>query len=266
MTARFRVVERWGRPQGWRGRKRHMRLAALIALVAILSVGPEANLARAGGSGQLGPAAARSFSDYLRLPHDAGYRAFAVGPGGRHAGVGQSNAHSTTAISRAMAACRARADGPCRLFAVGDITLHAVDARRRDIALILYQVRPRATNVELDSLARGAADRGLRKEVFHTGAILGNRAAVASMLDSGLPVDTRSPAGVTALLYAASRGRAGIVRLLLARGADVNARNAIGKTALSMALHAEVFVSPRDYRTAEHRDVVRLLRAAGGVE
>lgn len=260
MTDRLCVVERSGRPPGRRGRRLRAGLAALIGLAAVLHVG------NAGGSGRLGPDAERSFRDYLRLPQDAGYRAFAVGPEARHGGVGQSNAHSATAISRAMAACRVRANGPCRLFAVGDITLHATDARRCDIALVLYQVRPRATNIELDRLVRGEADAGLREEVFHTGAILDNRAAVASMLDAGLPVDSRSPAGDTALLYAASRGRAGVVRLLLARGADVNARNAIGKTALAMALLAEVFVSPSDYRTVEHREVVRLLRATGGVE
>ena len=44
------------------------------------------------------------------------------------------------------------------------------------------------------------------------------------LLDAGAPLDTKSSSGGTALMFAAAAGYTDIVRLLLARGADVNAR------------------------------------------
>jgi hypothetical protein len=57
-----------------------------------------------------------------------------------------------------------------------------------------------------------------------------------------------------------------VVALLLARGADVNARNGVGKTALGVARLANVFAKPRDYLAPDHDAVIRLILEAGGVE
>ncbi len=72
--------------------------------------------------------------------------------------------------------------------------------------------------------------------------------------------------GRTALFYAASRGRREAVALLLERGADVNARNGVNKTALSVAVLANNFARLRNLRAVDHDAVIRLLADAGGIE
>ena len=245
-------------------------MAFAVQVAGAAGAAGAAGSAEATASDRLPPSAARRLRDYLETPLGRGYRAFAVGPDARHWAAGQADSRPATAMLLALSACAKRAGRDCRVHAVGNIIVQGLDARRRDIATILYQVRRQATNADLDALVAGRAGAGgdgaLRRDVFYTGAIMGNTSAVAAMLDTGVAVDARSDAGVTALLYAASRGRAEVVRLLLARGADVNARNSVGKTALSMALHAKSFVQQRNYRTDEHEAVIRLLREAGGVE
>ncbi|HEX6213439.1 MAG TPA: ankyrin repeat domain-containing protein, partial [Vicinamibacterales bacterium] len=51
----------------------------------------------------------------------------------------------------------------------------------------------------------------------------GDRAKVAALLDAGVGVNTANRYGVSALGFAAERGHVDIVRLLVGRGADVNA-------------------------------------------
>jgi hypothetical protein len=72
----------------------------------------------------------------------------------------------------------------------------------------------------------------------------GDVAAVKAALDGGIPVDAKFRYDRTALSFAADRGQADIVTLLLDRGADVNAKDTFyGATALSWAAqngHAEV--------------------------
>ena len=53
----------------------------------------------------------------------------------------------------------------------------------------------------------------------------GNTAAVALMLDLGFPLETRGDGGATALHTAAYSGSADVVRLLLERGADIEAQD-----------------------------------------
>src|SRR5262245_42028273 len=50
----------------------------------------------------------------------------------------------------------------------------------------------------------------------------GDRARIASLLDSGVEVNAATRYGVSALGFAAERGHFDIVRLLVERGADVN--------------------------------------------
>ena len=62
----------------------------------------------------------------------------------------------------------------------------------------------------------------------------GNLKLVTALLDDGAPVDSTNPAGATALMMAAGRGRTKVVQLLLARGAEVNLQSKSTKTT---ALH-----------------------------
>ena len=70
-------------------------------------------------------------------------------------------------------------------------------------------------------------------------AAAGNVDLVRTILDRGVPPDTRDQAGNTALMLAAFRGRLEVVRLLLERNADVAAVNADGWTAVSLAQEAQ---------------------------
>ena len=209
------------------------------------------------------------FLKYLKMAHGSDYRAFAVDLESGKWGMGESPSQPNIAVRKSLEDCRKRRARDCRSYAVGDIVVHGLADRRAEVAIILYQVKRGATNDDLATLVAedgGAAIMALRRAVFYTAAIGGSPETVAAMLERGINVDARSDAGVTALLYAASRGRAEVVALLLKRGADVDARNGVGKTALAMALHALSFVQPRDYRTAEHEAVIRLLKDAGARE
>ena len=60
-----------------------------------------------------------------------------------------------------------------------------------------------------------------------------------ALLDAGAPVDSRDKDGFTPLIWAANRGAGKLIELLLARGADVNAKATgggyEGRTALMLA-------------------------------
>ncbi len=66
-----------------------------------------------------------------------------------------------------------------------------------------------------------------------------------------LSVNAKQPGGSTPLTIASAKGRADIVRLLLAAKADVSAADDSGKTALMLALEND------------HADVANLLTGAG---
>jgi uncharacterized protein len=77
---------------------------------------------------------------------------------------------------------------------------------------------------------------------------------IRKALDGGEPVDIRDLDGNTPLLRAATLGNERLTKLFLERGADVNAANDIGYTALH-------FTSQED-----HLGVAKLLLAAPGVD
>jgi hypothetical protein len=98
-----------------------------------------------------------------------------------------------------------------------------------------------------------------QKTYFYEGTPLGVAATsgspeiVQALLStkSYLDVNAEQPGGHTPLTLASMRGRADVVRLLLAAKADLNAANKDGKTALTLA-------SEND-----RQEVVELLTAAG---
>ena len=63
----------------------------------------------------------------------------------------------------------------------------------------------------------------------------GKTETVKLLLANGADVNAVDKKGRTALMIAAQEGRTKMVKLLLANGADVNAANTFGKTALSIA-------------------------------
>jgi|CXWL01.1.fsa_nt_gi ankyrin repeat protein len=90
-----------------------------------------------------------------------------------------------------------------------------------------------------------------------------NRAAldeVTQLLDQGVDPNTRDIAGDPALISAAWVGAPEIVRLLLGRGAEVNAVGADGRNALQRLL------TNRAYWHSGHDLVVAILRSARAVE
>jgi ankyrin repeat protein len=87
----------------------------------------------------------------------------------------------------------------------------------------------------------------------------GDAAAVTKLLDDGVDVNTKFRYDRTALSFAADRGHVDVVKVLLARGADVTVKDTFyGATALTWA------ISPAMERKPSHTDVVRLLLEHGG--
>lgn len=125
----------------------------------------------------------------------------------------------------------------------------------------------------LEALARHPE---LRPEVLAHGGVLlatfarvGNRGGVQHLLDAGIDVDATFAEGEgyfdiapasTALHVAAWRGWPPVVRLLIARGADVHRRDGRGRTPLALAVRACVDSYWTDRRSP---DSVQALLAAG---
>lgn len=76
--------------------------------------------------------------------------------------------------------------------------------------------------------------------LFFRAIYAGDVVALKTCLDAGQPVDERDPWGMTALMHAVSADRAELVELLIARGADVRAKDRAGTSVaghLSLGSH-----------------------------
>jgi hypothetical protein len=105
--------------------------------------------------------------------------------------------------------------------------------------------------VMLAALAAPAA-AGPQEDALLKAVRAGDVAAVKQLLESGVPADTKYRYDRTALSFAADRGNREIVELLLAKGADVNAKDTFyGMPPLVAALQAG------------HVEIVKLLLAKG---
>jgi ankyrin repeat protein len=108
--------------------------------------------------------------------------------------------------------------------------------------------------------AQLAAQRSDKADALSEAARKGDAAAVKTLLDEGVDVNTRFRYNRTALSFAADRGHVEVVKVLLDRGADVTVKDTFySTTALTWA------VSPAMDRKTQHTEVVRLLLAHGGI-
>lgn len=83
-----------------------------------------------------------------------------------------------------------------------------------------------------------AGHKGSMNSSYLGAAFNGNTALVQHLLNEGEPVDARDPKyGATALIYAAQEGHTDVVKLMLDKGADVNAKSKIDQTALMQAAY-----------------------------
>jgi thiosulfate/3-mercaptopyruvate sulfurtransferase len=69
---------------------------------------------------------------------------------------------------------------------------------------------------------------------------------VNALIKAGAPLDSQNVNGATALIYAASAGKTGIVRLLLDAGADTTPETLDGFTALDVAANLACLNMLRD--------------------
>ncbi len=120
-------------------------------------------------------------------------------------------------------------------------------------------------------------------ERFYSAIRDNNLTELKALLDQKVAADTADNRGITPLMYAAEIGSVDAMRLLLDRGADVNAQNAFGSTALMWSVSdaakvrllldhgAQVNTAAKSGRTAliiaaftnPSAEVVRLLLAKG---
>jgi Ankyrin repeats (many copies) len=112
------------------------------------------------------------------------------------------------------------------------ITRAAGEARDDVLAWLLGEVA--ATSAELDGGLLAAAGRGSGSGFTEAPDAT---AAARLLLDAGALVDARDPAGGTPLMHAAHRHDVPMMELLLARGADVAARDSLDRTAMAWADH-----------------------------
>jgi ankyrin repeat protein len=97
-----------------------------------------------------------------------------------------------------------------------------------------------------------------KAEQLQDAARKGDAAAVRSLLDAGVDVNTKFRYDATALFYACDAGNVEVVKVLLDKGADLSRKDTFyGFTPLMLA------TSPARKKTPAHTEIVKLLVARG---
>jgi len=110
----------------------------------------------------------------------------------------------------------------------------------------------------LTALVIGQAPAPTRAEQLQDAVRKGDAPAVTRLLDEGVDVNTKFRYNATALFYACDAGNLDIVKILLARGADMNIKDTFyGFTPLMLAS------SPPRKKTPAHNEIAKLLISKG---
>ncbi|MFZ5867579.1 MAG: ankyrin repeat domain-containing protein [Thermodesulfobacteriota bacterium] len=98
------------------------------------------------------------------------------------------------------------------------------------------------------------------KYTLFIAAAIGDTGEAQRLIDSGAEVNATDKVGLTALMWAAEKGHTDVMRLLLEKGADVDAKDPKGNTALMAAVgwRQRLWV-----RREQNTDVVKLLLEKG---
>src|SRR5215471_4832543 len=115
-----------------------------------------------------------------------------------------------------------------------------------------------ATFALITALVLAQAPAPTKTEQLQDAARKGDAAAVTKLLDDGVDVNTKFRYNTTALFFACDAGNVEVVKVLLARGADINAKDSFyGMTPLTLAS------SPPRKKTPAHNEIAKLLIAKG---
>jgi ankyrin repeat protein len=110
----------------------------------------------------------------------------------------------------------------------------------------------------LTALVIGQAPSPTKAEQLQDAVRKGDAPAVTRLLDEGVDVNTKFRYNATALFYACDAGNLDIVKILLARGADMNIKDTFyGFTPLMLAS------SPPRKKTPAHNEIAKLLISKG---
>jgi hypothetical protein len=108
------------------------------------------------------------------------------------------------------------------------------------------------------ALVLGQAPAPTKAEQLQDAARKGDAPAVTRLLDEGVDVNTKYRYNATALFFACDAGHLDVVKVLLARGADVNVKDTFyGLTPLMVAS------SPPRKKTPAHNEIAKLLISKG---